>query len=81
MALTPQEKAQVTIVAKDRERMRPIIQSVITGLIADFGQAKVARSARIVSPEGEMTESGYGLMFIAQDEEFREMIRRKLMPL
>ncbi len=45
------------------------------------GQAKVARSARIVSPEGELTESGYGLMFTDPDEEFKEMIRRKLMPL
>ncbi len=44
------------------------------------GKAKVVRSARLVSREGELTDSGFGLMFTSSDPEFKELIQRKLMP-
>jgi hypothetical protein len=45
------------------------------------GNARVVRSARMVSEEGEITESGFGLMFTSADEEFQNMVREKLLPL
>jgi len=42
------------------------------------GKAKVVRSARVLSKEGELTDSGFGLMFTSPDPDFMEIIQKKL---
>ncbi len=42
------------------------------------GKARIVRSARILEAEGEQTESGFGLMFLNPDKEFKTMLVRKL---
>ena len=42
------------------------------------GVAKAVRSARVFNPEGEQTESGFGLMFTKPDESFNSMVERYL---
>ncbi len=42
------------------------------------GKARVVRSARVFSGEGNPVESGYGLMFLSPDGEFDGMLTRKL---
>jgi hypothetical protein len=42
------------------------------------GRARVVRSARVFSGEGNPVESGYGLMFLSPDGEFNGMLSRKL---
>ena len=42
------------------------------------GTARVVRSARIFSDEGDQVDSGYGLMFLNPDEAFQNMLREKL---
>jgi hypothetical protein len=42
------------------------------------GKARVVRSARTFSGEGNPVESGYGLMFLSPDGEFNGMLARKL---
>ena len=42
------------------------------------GQARVVRSARVLSPQGELTDSGFGLMFTSPDPDFIEIVQKKL---
>ncbi|MBN2739169.1 MAG: PilZ domain-containing protein [Spirochaetales bacterium] len=42
------------------------------------GRAKVVRSARIFSAENDVTQSGFGLMFMEPDAEFEKMLNQKL---
>ena len=42
------------------------------------GSARVVRSARIFTEEDEMTESGFGLMFVNTDEIFASMVRETI---
>ncbi len=42
------------------------------------GKARVVRSARIFTEEGNPVESGFGMMFMSPDNEFMGMISRKL---
>jgi hypothetical protein len=42
------------------------------------GKAKVVRSARVLSPRGELADSGYGLMFTSPDPDFLEIVQKKL---
>jgi hypothetical protein len=42
------------------------------------GKAKVVRSARVLSREGELTDSGFGLMFTSPDPDFMEIIQKKI---
>lgn len=42
------------------------------------GKARVVRSARVFSEEGNPVESGFGLMFMSPDSEFMGMVTRKL---
>ncbi len=42
------------------------------------GKARVVRSARVFSGEGNPVESGFGLMFLSPDSEFNGMLTRKL---
>ncbi len=42
------------------------------------GSAKVVRSARVFDTEGGMTDSGFGLMFLDADEQFREMVAEQI---
>lgn len=42
------------------------------------GKAKVVRSARVLSKEGELTDSGFGLMFTSPDPDFLEIVQKKL---
>ncbi len=42
------------------------------------GRARVVRSAKVFSGEGNPVESGYGLMFLSPDNEFNGMLTRKL---
>lgn len=43
------------------------------------GKAKVVRSARIFSQEDNQTQSGFGLMFMTPDKEFKEMLLNKIL--
>jgi hypothetical protein len=42
------------------------------------GKAKVVRSARVLSKHGELTDSGFGLMFTSPDPDFLEIIEKKI---
>jgi hypothetical protein len=42
------------------------------------GRARVVRSARVLSREGELTDSGFGLMFTSPDPDFIEIVQKKL---
>ncbi len=42
------------------------------------GKARIVRSARILNEEGGQTESGFGLMFLNPDKEFKTMLVQKL---
>jgi hypothetical protein len=42
------------------------------------GKARVVRSARVFSEEGNPVESGFGLMFMSPDNDFVGMVSRKL---
>ena len=42
------------------------------------GNAKVVRSARIFSENEQTTQSGFGLMFLNPDADFRQMLLKKL---
>jgi hypothetical protein len=42
------------------------------------GKAKVVRSARVLSRQGELTDSGFGLMFTSPDPDFLEIIEKKI---
>jgi hypothetical protein len=42
------------------------------------GKATVVRSARVLSPQGELTDSGFGLMFTSPDPDFIEIVQKKL---
>jgi hypothetical protein len=42
------------------------------------GKARVVRSARVFTSEGNPIESGFGLMFLSPDSELSEMLARKL---
>jgi hypothetical protein len=42
------------------------------------GKARVVRAARVFTEEGNPLESGFGLMFLAPDEDFTSMLARKL---
>jgi len=42
------------------------------------GTARVVRSARVFSQEGGQIDSGFGLMFLSPDDEFREMLKTQL---
>lgn len=42
------------------------------------GQAKVVRSARVFDSEGDLTESGFGLMFLEVGEQFRTAIAEEI---
>jgi hypothetical protein len=42
------------------------------------GRARVVRSARLLSREGELADSGFGLMFTSPDPDFLEIVQRKL---
>jgi hypothetical protein len=42
------------------------------------GKARVVRSARVFTGEGNPIESGFGLMFLSPDTEFMGMITRKI---
>ena len=43
------------------------------------GKVRVVRSARIFESENEITDSGFGLMFLSYDSEFEKVIRERLM--
>jgi len=38
----------------------------------------VVRSSRRLSPQGELTDSGFGLMFTSPDPDFVDIVQRKL---
>jgi len=42
------------------------------------GRARVVRSARVLSREGELADSGFGLMFTSPDPDFIEIVQKKL---
>jgi len=42
------------------------------------GRAKVVRSSRLLSRDGELTDSGFGLMFTSPDPDFVEIVQKKL---
>ena len=42
------------------------------------GQARVVRSARVFESSEEITDSGFGLMFIGNDSSFTDMIKQQL---
>ncbi len=42
------------------------------------GKARIVRSARILDEGGEQTESGFGLMFLNPDKDFKTMLLRKI---
>ena len=42
------------------------------------GKARIVRSARVFTENGEMIESGFGLMFLNPDKAFIDMLARKL---
>jgi hypothetical protein len=42
------------------------------------GKARVVRSARVLSKEGELTDSGFGLMFTSPDPDFLEIVQKKI---
>ena len=42
------------------------------------GMAKVVRSARIFSDQAKGTQSGYGLMFLDPEDDFKQMLLEKL---
>jgi hypothetical protein len=42
------------------------------------GKARVVRSARVFTAEGDQVESGYGLMFVNPGTDFRRMLFEKL---
>ncbi len=42
------------------------------------GKAQAVRSAKVFTGEGEQVESGYGLMFLTPDTEFKDMLTEKL---
>ena len=42
------------------------------------GSARVVRSARFFGGEGTLTESGFGLMFIEQDDEFKNAVAEEI---
>lgn len=42
------------------------------------GRAKVVRSARRLSAQGELTDSGFGLMFTSPDPDFVDIVQKKL---
>jgi hypothetical protein len=42
------------------------------------GKARVVRSARVLSKQGELTDSGFGLMFTSPDPDFLEIIQKKI---
>jgi hypothetical protein len=42
------------------------------------GKAKVVRSARVLSKQGELTDSGFGLMFTSPDPDFLEIVQKKI---
>ena len=42
------------------------------------GKAKVVRSARVLSRQGELTDSGFGLMFTSPDPDFLEIVQKKI---
>jgi hypothetical protein len=42
------------------------------------GKARVVRSARVFSEEGNPVENGFGLMFLTPDGDFAGMLSRKL---
>jgi hypothetical protein len=42
------------------------------------GRARVVRSARVLSGQGELTDSGFGLMFTSPDPDFIEIVQKKL---
>jgi c-di-GMP-binding flagellar brake protein YcgR len=42
------------------------------------GKARIVRSVRSFTDSGMQTESGFGLMFLNPDDEFREMLVKRL---
>jgi hypothetical protein len=38
----------------------------------------VVRSARVLSRDGELADSGFGLMFTSPDPDFIEIVQKKL---
>ena len=42
------------------------------------GRARVVRSARVLSKQGELADSGFGLMFTSPDPDFIEIVQKKL---
>ncbi len=42
------------------------------------GKARIVRAARVYTEEGSPVESGFGLMFLAPDADFADMLARRL---
>jgi len=42
------------------------------------GKARIVRSVRVFSDEGEQIESGFGVMFLNPDDAFRKMLEHQI---